>query len=571
MSVVLPTLLALICYALAYVFYSRFLADKIFQLRADVATPAHRMQDGCDYVPTRRAILFGHHYASITGLAPMLGPAVAVIWGWLPALIWVVTGAILIGCVHDFSALVLSLRGKGMSIGRVAEGIIGKRAKVLFLLVIFFGVALAMGVFVFIIGRLFSVELAPGSPGFPAAVTPSAGLMILALIAGYLLHRKGLPLLPVTLTAFMLSLLLIWLGDRFPTMGIPEASWPLPNTWILILLGYAFLASVLPVWVLLQARDFINSMLLYLGLIAGYIGLFVLAPVFQAPAVRLQVEGAPSILPFVFIIIACGAASGFHGLVSSGTTAKQMDRETDARMIGYGAMIAESLLGLLAVLATTAGFATVQGWHERYADWGQVQGNLAGNISAFINGTARFIEALGVDHRLAASFVAVIVVSFALTTLDSATRLLRYNIEELAATVGLKVNRYVSSVAAVGVIAAFAFYEVGGRPAALALWTLFGTTNQLLAGLTLLVVTVYLKQRGKPVLYTGIPAVFMLISTLSAMTVNLLRFARAEQPQWLLLIVGGMLWLLGLAIVFEGIRVLRQDRREESPEIPLEA
>jgi len=571
-GVVLPTLLSFVLYFLGCRFYSKFLGQKVFCLRADVVTPAHALGDGVDYVPTRTAIVFGHHFASITGLAPMLGPAVAVIWGWVPAMVWVVFGSVLIGCVHDFSALVVSLRGRGMSIGKVAEGIIGKRAKVLFLLVIFFGVALAMGVFVFVIGRLFSVEIAPGTPGFPGAVTPSAGLMLVALVMGQLLYKKGLALAPLAVVAFVVSLVLVVVGHHFPTMGFEASSWPESTTWILLLLAYAFAASVLPVWVLLQARDFVNSMLLYLGLAAAYLGLFVMAPEFVAPPIRLDVAGAPSMFPFVFIVIACGAASGFHGLVSSGTTAKQLDKETDARAVGYGGMIAESLLGLLAVLATTAGMDSAVEWNARYSDWGSASG-LVGKISTFINGTAKFMGALGVPNELAASFVAVIVVSFALTTLDSATRLLRYNIEELALSMGLSrlaSNRYFSSAAAIGIIALFAFYNIDGKPAALVLWTLFGTTNQLLAGLTLMAATLYLRQRGKPILYTGVPAVFMLTSTLIAMTQGLVGFVSDGNIKWLLMIVGGTLWCLGVWIVIEGVLVLRSGRREGCLDVQLD-
>jgi carbon starvation protein len=568
MTVVIPTLCCFALYVVGFRFYARFLGTKIFALRPEVLTPAHVYKDGVDYLPTRKSILFGHHFASITGLAPMLGPAVAVIWGWVPAMAWVVFGAILIGCVHDFSALVLSLRGRGMSIGKVAEGIIGPRAKILFLLVILFGVGLAMGVFVFVIGKLFAVEISANVPGYPGAVTPSAGLMLLALAMGFLLYKKGVALAPLALVAFIISLLLVYVGYLNPTMGLNPQTWPQASTWIWVLLTYAFIASVLPVWVLLQARDFVNSMLLYLGLGAAYIGLFVYAPTFQAPAFRLEVEGAPGILPFVFIVIACGAASGFHGLVSSGTTAKQLDNEGDAVVIGYGGMVAESLLALLAVLATTAGMGSEEMWFSHYHDWASAQ-NLAGKISAFINGTARFISALGVEKDFAAAFVAVVVVSFALTTLDSATRLLRYNIEELAESFGFKVfrNRYISSVAGVLVIALFAFYEVDGKPAALALWTLFGTTNQLLAGLTLLVVTVYLKHRQRPLWFTGIPAIFMLGTTLIAMTQNIIKFMQGDPIQWLLLIVGASLWLLGVWIVAEGIWVLRKEKTESSLDI----
>jgi carbon starvation protein len=277
------------------------------------------------------------------------------------------------------------------------------------------------------------------------------------------------------------------------------------STWIVILLLYSFVASVLPVWSLLQARDFLNSLLLYLGLILSYLGLFVWRPEFAAPAFRPNPEGAPSFYPFVFIIIACGAASGFHSLVASGTTAKQIDKETDARFIGYGGMIGESLLGLLAVLACTAGvlgaggYSASEVWADNYRDWGSMQ-SLGTQVGVFITGAARFIEKLGVaDHKIATAFIAVVVVSFALTTLDSATRLLRFNITEIGETLKLRIldNRFVSSLLAVLVIAFFAFYEIGGKPAGLALWRLFGTTNQLLAGLALLAVTLYLIKRGK--------------------------------------------------------------------------
>ncbi|MEM6532928.1 MAG: carbon starvation protein A [Myxococcota bacterium] len=566
MNVILPTLACFAVYAAGYAFYARFLAKRLFELSPERTTPAHALTDGVDYVPAKPAVVFGHHFASITGLAPMLGPAVAVIWGWLPAMLWVVLGAIFVGCVHDFSALVVSLRAKGMSIGKVAEGIIGPRTKTLFHLIIFFAVALAMGVFVYVIGTLFQTEIAPGAPGYPGAVTPSVGLIGLALILGYLFYKRGLPLGPLAAVAFLVSLVFVWLGYTYPTMGLADAVWPTRATWVFALLFYAFIASVLPVWVLLQARDFVNSLMLYLGLAAAYLGLFVSAPTFQAPAFR-SINQGPSMIPFVFIVIACGAASGFHGLVSSGTTAKQLDREPDARFVGYGGMMAESLLGLLAVLATTAGFSSRAAWYSHYDSWATVQG-LGKNIAAFIDGAGRFIAALGVPQELAAAFIAVVVVSFALTTLDSATRLLRYNIEEIGETFGLSFNRYVSSVAAVVIIGAFALYRVDGKPAALALWTLFGTTNQLLAGLTLLTATLYLRQRGKPVWFTGLPAAFMLISTVAAMTWKLKEFF--DKGQWLLFVVGTMLFILAAWLVVEAFLVIRTPRRESSWDVEID-
>lgn len=563
-------------YALGFFVYARFLAGRIFRLDPNRTTPAHTLRDDIDYLPTNRFVLFGHHYASITGLAPMLGPAVAVIWGWLPAMLWVVLGAVFVGCVHDFSALVVSMRARGQSIGKVAEGVIGRRAKGLFLALIFFGIALAMGVFVFVIATLFQVgpdfnpdDLAAAQTSFPSAVFPSGVLMVLAMIMGFLLYKKNFPLGPTTLVGFVLMLLAVWLGTRIPTLGLSPEVWPKRAGWTWILIGYASLASVLPVWTLLQARDFLNSLLLYLGLLASYAGFFLLEPQFAAPAVNSHPKGAPSMFPFVFIVIACGAASGFHSLVASGTTAKQIARETDARFIAYGGMIGESLLGLLAVLACTAGFESTSAWQNAYADWATIQAGLANKLGAFIHGSSRFISTLGVDRELATAFIAVIVVSFALTTLDSATRLLRFNISEIGASLRLRIlgNRYVATAIAAGAIAFFAFYELTDsagtvKPAGLVLWTLFGTTNQLLAGLTLLVATLYLSQRGRNPLYTGIPMVFMLVSTFIALVKNLVEFWTNKQT--LLFVVGLALLVVALGVVIEGFAAfLRRERHTD--------
>lgn len=576
----LVTALCLLGYLAGYALYSRYLSRRVFGLDAARPTPAHALRDGVDYVPTKKPVLFGHHFASITGLSPMLGPAVAVIWGWAPAMLWVVLGALFVGCVHDFGSLVVSLRARGMSIGKVTEGIVGPRAKTLFHLIIFFGIALAMGVFVYVIAVLFSISDAwsPTEPmadpaSFPSAALPSVLLVVMAMAIGWLVHRRGMRWLPLTAVGFVLMLVAVWAGMRWPLFGLDRVAWPGQPAWIWILLVYAFAASVLPVWSLLQARDFLNSLLLYLGMGLAYLGLFVAAPSFAAPAVRLHPEGAPSFLPFVFIVIACGAASGFHSLVSSGTTAKQLDREPDARFIGYGGMIGESLLGLLAVLATTAGFVgrgvltPAQVWSETYQDWGAVQG-LGRQVGVFITGAARFIEELGVlDHRGATALIAVVVVSFALTTLDSATRLLRFNISEMGETMRLPAlgNRYVASALAVAVIAFFAFYEVGGQPAGLALWRLFGTVNQLLAGLALLVITLYLVQRGRNGWVAGVPAVFMLVSTLVAMVSNLGDFWRTwSEGGAILFVVGAILLALALWLLGEGAAAFRRARRSEA-------
>ena len=569
-----PTLvagLALLAYIGGYRFYSRWLARKVFQLDEAAVTPAHAQRDGVDFVPTRPLVLFGHHYASIAGLAPMLGPAVAVFWGWLPALCWVVFGSLLIGCVHDFSALVLSSRHRGRSIGGLCEDILGPKAKALFLALIFFGVSLAMGVFVYVISLLFSWgedfhadALHRSVTSFPEVVMPSVMLMFLAMGVGWILYKKNGPLLPVTLGGFSLLLALIGLGYVFPTLGFHQEQWPKQSQWIWILMTYAWVASVLPVWLLLQARDFLNSLLLMLGLILMYTGFFMQDPVFEAPALNPNPDGAPPLLPFVFITIACGAASGFHALVASGTTAKQLDKETHARPIGYGGMIAESLLALIAVLACTTTLGGKAAWAKVYVNWSAVQG-LGAKLGIFIQGAASFIETLGIPKDLAVTMVAMVVVSFALTTLDSATRLLRFNLEEMGEAfaqirwgkpLSILSHRFVATSVACASILFFAFYEIEGKPAGLALWQLFGGTNQLIAGLALVTASVYLKKIGRRIWPLVIPAIYMIGMTLSALSLKLRDFL--HQDQALLFILTLLLLLVGLGVVGIALRVWNQ-------------
>ncbi|MEE2839460.1 MAG: carbon starvation protein A [Acidobacteriota bacterium] len=547
MAPILATLGCFVLYLAGYHLYAKHLAVRIFQLNPEIATPAHQLQDGVDYVPTNKYILFGHHYASIAGLSPMLGPAIAVIWGWVPAMLWVVLGTLFIGAVHDFGALVISMRARGMSVGKVAESIIGRRAKTLFHIIIFFLIALAMGVFVHVCATLLSTAYNP------EAIYPSTTLMILALGVGWLVYKKNVSIWRVTWVVFIITLVSIWIGIRLPTIDLSL------GRWSVLLLIYSFIASVLPVWLLLQPRDYINSLLLYLGLVSIFLGFFVLRPEFAAPAIQTHPVGAPPLFPFVFIVIACGAISGFHGLVSSGTTAKQINRESDATLIGYGGMIGESLLGLASVLACTAGFLTRDLWLAHYSSWESADG-LGPNMRAFIDGSALFINQLGIPLEIGKAFIALVAISFALTTLDSATRLLRFNISEMGETLHIPAlsNRYLASFLAVFVIGFFAFYEVDGQAAGLALWQLFGTTNQVLGGLTLLTVTLYLMQRKRPYWYTAGPMIFMLITTLTAMLIKIRDFWNDET--YLLLTMGGVILVLSIWLAVEaGIRIFRKE------------
>lgn len=614
MTPLITVFLCFVIYFLGYRFYSAYLSHKVFDLKGkEVKTPAHIYNDGVDYVPTKPSILFGHHYASIAGLAPILGPAVAVIWGWLPAMLWVVLGGVLVGCVHDFGSVVISVRHEGKSIGQVAEDLMGPRARSLFHAIIFFLVALAMGVFVLVIAGLYSApakpledkkivveqkitpeelrrehdkgEIKTPPPGvklrsnFPESVTPTATLMILALIVGYLHYKKNYSLSLLTAISFIITLIVInfSMDDGFMNfigLSDPDRS-PSTDSWKFILLAYAFVASVTPVWLLLQSRDYINSFLLYLGILLIYAGFIVGSltnnfPTFNAEAIRTDEIGL-DLIPFVFITIACGAISGFHSLVSSGTTAKQIDREKDARVIGYGGMIGESLLGLTSVIACTIGFTSSEEWSSYYKSWAGLQG-LNVQVGAYIFGTSRFLGQLGISEKFAQGFIALIVISFALTSLDSATRLLRYNIEEIVQSFKSETaskifgNRYISSLIACAAIAFFAFLKINVngqmKPAGLALWKVFGTTNQLLAGLALLIIFLYLLLHKKPILPVLLPMLFVLSVTLWAMAGNFMEFISGQNPNYLLATVGGILIVLALWLIIEAVLIYLRVRKE---------
>ncbi|MFQ5519257.1 MAG: carbon starvation protein A, partial [Mariprofundus sp.] len=537
-----------------------------FGLRDDNITPAHALRDDVDYVPANKYILFGHHYASIAGLAPMLGPAIAVIWGWIPALCWVVFGTLLVGAVHDFSALVLSIRHKGKSVGSIARDVISPRTRLLFLLVIFFLVALAMGVFVLVISGLFAAPDVANIPStsHPEAILPTYSLMLIAMVIGFLVYKRNFPMWPMIGLGFVLMLVTTYIGLDMPITGFTAGDW----TWTLLI--YAFVASVLPVWLLLQPRDFLNSLLLYLALVAMLAGFFVLSPNWVAPAINPNPVGAPPLMPFLFIVIACGAVSGFHGLVASGTTSKQLNKESDAPFVGYVGMIGESLLALLAVLATTAGaFSSRAEWESFYGSWEKAAG-LHQKLGIFIQGNANFIHQLGVPLDYAAAFISVVVVGFAMTSVDTGARLLRFNLEEIGQTIGVKAlqNRYLATFLAVAAIGFFAFFKVDGKPAGLFLWTLFGTTNQILAGLTLLTVTIYLYRKKKPILYTMLPMLLVLGATISGMVMGI--FSALGKEQWTVAAVGTSIFLLAGWVLIEALLVIKKVQAERKQEKALE-
>ncbi len=540
--------LVFLVFLAGYRFYAGFLSRHVFGLLDDEPVPARELEDGVDYVPTRLHVLWGHHFASIAGAAPIVGPAIAVIWGWVPALIWVCLGTVFMGAAHDFSALVISARHRGRSIGDVAGTVVGPRVRTLFLLIISLLIWVVLAVFAYIIATLFVST--------PSSVFPINIQILVAMTLGWLVYRRGMPMFIPSLVCYAGLLVAIYYGGAVAE-AVPAITSLSVTTWVVLLLAYSLAASVMPVWLLLQPRDYINSHQLVTGLAVLSAGLLVLRPEVVAPALNPAPEGAPSLIPFLFVTIACGAISGFHGLVSSGTTSKQLSRMTDARPIGYGGMLAEGFLGLMAVLAATAGFESTSDWWAHYESWGAANG-LAAKLDAFVRGGATFVGALGIPIETARTFMAVMVIAFAATSLDTGARIQRLVLAELGEAYGLAPlsNRFVASGLGVGAALLLAVTQGDGQ-GGLALWPLFGTTNQLVAGVTLLIVSVWLKRQGRPYVYTLVPMIAVAAVTAWAMAGNLIDYYARFETLWLLSLSGTLILALDLWILFEGLQVLR--------------
>lgn len=552
MNAALLAIIVLILYFLAYRYYSKFLANKIFRISDDEVTPAHEKNDGMDFVPSNKHVLFGHHFASIAGAAPIIGPAIAVFWGWVPAIIWVILGTIFMGAVHDFSALVISVREKGRSVGDLAGILINPRARTLFLLIVYFLIFFVIAVFAYAIASLFVA--------FPESVLPVNFQIIVAVIIGFLFYKKGVPILWPSILALISLYVMIWVGTIVP-IEIPAIMGSQIVTWIFLLLIYSFIASVLPVWTLLQPRDYINGHQLILGLGLLFIGLLIAHPEMQAPAINHNAEGGVPLFPFIFVTIACGAISGFHGLVSSGTTSKQLNKMKDSRMIGYGGMLGEGALAMIATLAVAAGISRTD-WLTHYETW-----DLAakGGITNFVLGASTFLDALHIPTVFGETLISVIVISFAATSLDTAARVQRLILGELGTAYEIKPlkNRYVGALLAVVPALLLALLvEAPGKglgSGGFLLWPLFGATNQLVAGLTLLIATIYLWKIGRPVIYTLIPMVFLIVMTIAAMIWSFKAFA--DNP--LLLILSAIILALSVWLLFEAYFVYKSQKRSE--------
>ncbi|ALU39118.1 carbon starvation protein CstA [Kocuria flava] len=533
---------------LGYALYSKFLARRIYRLQPDFETPSHELRDGVDYVPTNKYVLWGHHFTSVAGAAPIVGPAVAVIWGWLPAFLWVTIGTIFFAGMHDLGALWASVRNKGRSIGSLSGRYIGARGRNLFLVVIF--------LLLLMVNAAFAVVIANLLVSTPTAVIPTWGAIVVALLVGQAIYRLkwSLPLVSVVGVVALYSLIL--LGDRFPVV-LPDTVLGLSANafWIVVLFLYAGVASVVPVWALLQPRDYINGLQLFIGLGLLYGSVLLSAPTVVAPAYNEAVpEGTPSLVPLLFVTIACGAISGFHGIVSSGTSAKQLDKETDARFVGYFGAVGEGLLALGAIIATTAGYRTIADWEAVYTAFNQ------GGVAAFVQGGGSIMNAgLGIPPSLSATILATMAVLFAATTMDTGVRLQRFVVQEAAHLMGVNLNKALATVIVLVVALGLTFGAGADGSGGMLIWPLFGTTNQLLAGLTLSVVAVMLMRKGRPVLPVLVPLVFVLVMSVYALVVQLGQFWAAEN--WLLLVLDVVILVAALWVIVEAVGAMASARK----------
>ena len=552
MQSLMIVLLGLAGMAFGWFVYSKFIATKIYQLDPNFVTPANEFNDGVDFVPTNKYVLWGHHFTSVAGAAPIVGPAIAVYWGWVPAVLWVTIGSIFFAGVHDFGALWASSRHKGKSIGALSEDVIGKRTRALFMIVIF--------LVLLMVNAVFGVVIAGAFVNTPNAVFPAWSAIVVALIIGQLIHRNfNLTLLSVL--GVMALYCSIYVGSVLP-IELPAGMWGLSANanWIIILFMYAAIASMLPVWVLLQPRDFINGMQLFVGLFLLYGAVFLSLPDVSAPAFNNSMTAdAPSLIPLLFVTIACGAVSGFHGIVSSGTSSKQLNKETDARFVGYFAALGEGSLALITIVAVSGAAlaATPEIWHQIYDKYGSA------GAGTFIQGGAQMItNGWGLPVSVSTTLLATMVALFAGTTMDSGVRLQRYIIQEWGDIYGIPLFKQGIAATLIAVTCCLLLaFGAGGASGSggLTIWPLFGSTNQILAGMTLLVISVMLIKMGRPARYTMFPMVFVLITSCWAAILKLMEFWASEN--WLLVVIDVVVLITSLMVILEAIAVISKFRK----------
>ena len=559
MPAIFVVVVVLVAFFFAYTFYSKYLADKVYALDKSFETPAHEFEDGVDYFPTNKHVLFGHHFTSVAGAAPIVGPAIAAFWGWLPALLWITFGTIFAAGVHDFGSLVVSVRNKGRNIGTLSSDVISNRARTLFLIILFFLLTLVNAVFGVVMAILFEAN--------PGAVIPAVAIIPIAIVIGQFAYRGRGPILIPALLAVAALYLLIPVGQLLPIEvdGLAGIFGLEPRTmWVILIFAYTWFASRLPVWLLLQPRDYINSFQLFIALGVIFLGIAVGFNTIAAPAINQNVPAdSPSIFPFLFITIACGAISGFHTLVASGTSSKQLDNEEDARYVGYMGALGEGSLALGSLLAVTAGLGATAAWQQNYPDFATASD---GAVGYFTQGVGSFASNLGIPETMGVIFAAVVVITFAGTTMDTGIRLQRYIIQEIGEISGIRpLTRNVTLTTTIGVLIplGLALYPGGDRGGEAGfvfgyLWRLFGTTNQLTAGLALTVIAIYVFTRGRNFIVQIVPLVFLLSMTIFALFIQLVEFF--NEGSWLLLVIDAIIFILSVWLIVEAVAAFNRAR-----------
>lgn len=597
MTAVIILVVAIILFIIAYRTYGTFIARRLDLSNKNI-TPAHTKNDGVDYVPAKPPVLLGHHFASIAGAGPIVGPIMASVFGWIPVVLWIVIGGIFFGAMHDFTTLVASARHEGKSIGVVIEKYIGRTGKILFMIFTWFTLILVMAVFARLVATTFVVN--------PAVASASLLFIMVALVFGVAVYRRKLPLAICSIIGVVVIFLCINLGMRFPLTVYPmfldqpvktelvtqvdageipaisdittaKAYFSAQNNetvltalnqaekkafdfWIYVLLIYIFIAATAPVWVLLQPRDYLNSFLLYGLLGLGVVGVFFARPEIHLPTAVATTDQLGAIFPILFITVACGAISGFHSLVSSGTTAKQLDRESDAKPIGYGGMLIESVLAILALLAAASLF------QDRFAELYATR-KFVPMFSEGIGGFISAIPVLGISKQSAVTFSALAVSAFALTSLDTCTRLARFVFQEFFETPAKKTvaapkksilsNRFLGT--GISILAAYLFIISG---TATTIWPIFGSANQLLAALALLAVSTWLAHMKKKNWFVVIPMIFMFVVTLTALVSMALN--KFGSGHYILGTVSVLLLVVAIFLVIQGTRTLLFKRQPQN-------
>ncbi|MCI9371883.1 MAG: carbon starvation protein A [Lachnospiraceae bacterium] len=493
MNSVVLILLAIVIFVVAYLTYGRYLA-KTWGIDPSRKTPAHELEDGVDYCPAKTPVLMGHHFSSIAGAGPINGPIQAAFFGWLPCFLWIVIGGIFFGAVQDFGSIFVSIRHEGKSLGEVIEENIGHKSRVLFTVFAWLVLLLVIAAFADIVANSFTGSAANGS-----VATASMLFIVLAIGFGFAVYRKNAPMVVASVVGVILLAVCVAIGLAFPI--------ELPKTfWIIFVFIYIMIASVTPVWILLQPRDYLSSFLLYFMIIAAVIGIFGAHPDIQIPAYIGFHVSNNYMFPTLFITIACGAISGFHSLIGSGTTSKQLDNEKDALMVGYGSMLIECVLAVISLIAV----ATLT------SDGQFAAAGFSSPTVVFASAISGFFAQLGLSEGAVSAtytIIALAVSCFCLTSLDTATRLGRFMFQELFAgtSVGKQMkleNMYVAT--GITALCGFALCLAGYAK----VWPLFGACNQLVAVPAFLAIGTYLKKQGKNNKMLHIPIIFMSCATI---------------------------------------------------------